>query len=77
MYINKDIIFHDLKNDVYPVISRRYKKSVNTIRCDIRRATTCMYYECDVNRLRDYFGVSGSQNPTVKEVIYTILSKIG
>ena len=76
MYINKDLMFHDLQNSVYPIVARKHKKTVNTIRCNIRHATTCMYCDCDIERLQKYFGLLDDDPPTVKEVIYTVLEKI-
>jgi len=40
------------------------------------RATECMYYECDSERLKRYFGFYDDKKPTAKTVIFTVLSKI-
>ncbi len=76
VYRNKNLIMEDLQKDVYPIISDIYKKSVNTIRCNIRRATECMYCECDIKKLNEYFGIIDDERPSTKDVIYTVLSKI-
>ena len=76
MYMNKELMFCDLQNSVYPIIARKHKKTVNTIRCNIRHSTTCMYCDCDIEILKKYFGLLDDDPPTVKEVIYTVLEKI-
>ncbi len=76
VYRNKKLIMENLQKDVYPIISEIYKKSVNTIRCNIRHATECMYCECDIKKLNEYFGIIDDERPSTKDVIYTVLSKI-
>lgn len=78
LYISNNINLHinNLQKEVYPIIANIYHESANTIKCDITRATTCMYCECDIKTLNKYFGVLDDEKPTVKKVIYTILDKI-
>lgn len=76
VYRNRNLIMENLQKDVYPIISEIYKKSVNTIRCNIRHATECMYCECDIKKLNEYFGIIDDERPSTKDVIYTVLSKI-
>lgn len=38
-----------LERDIYPVLSKKYGESIHNIKCSINRATTSMYYECDIN----------------------------
>jgi len=64
VYRNKNLIMENLQKDVYPIISDIYKKSVNTIRCNIRRATECMYCECDIKKLNEYFGIIDDERPS-------------
>lgn len=76
MYINKDLMLDNLQRDIYPIVSKKYNKSVHNIKCNITRATDCMYYECDSERLKDYFGFYDDTKPTAKTVVFTILNKI-
>lgn len=43
-----------LEKDVYPIIAKKYKKSVNNIKCNIINATNTMYYDCNEETLDNY-----------------------
>ncbi len=76
MYLNRGAMLDNLQKDVYPIISKMHNKPIHNIKCDITRATECMYYECDNERLKKYFGFYDDKKPTAKTVIFTILNKI-
>lgn len=76
IYINRELMLDNLKKDVYPIIAKKYGKSVHNIKCNINRATECMYYECDSARLRKYFGLYDDTKPTSKTVMFTVLNRI-
>ena len=64
-----------LERDIYPVLSKKYGESIHNIKCSINRATTSMYYECDVNKLKNIF-ILDDIKPSVKTIIDTIVNKI-
>lgn len=67
----------NLKKDIYPFLYEKYKKSYNNIKSNINKATEIMYYECDENRLKEYFNVSSIiEKPKPKYVIAYIVKKI-
>lgn len=72
----EDHEYSDLKNDIYPIIAKKHNKTVHNIKCNINSATTNMYYECETERLKDYFCLDYDVKPKVKTVINTILNKI-
>ncbi len=76
MYLNRGSMLDNLQKDVYPIISQMYNKPIHNIKCDITRATECMYYECESERLKKYFGFYNDTKPTAKTVIFTVLNKI-
>lgn len=76
MYLNRGSMLDNLQKDVYPIISKMHNKPIHNIKCDITRATECMYYECDSERLKKYFGFYNDTKPTAKTVIFTVLNKI-
>ena len=76
IYINRELMLDNLQQEIYPILSKRYNKTVHNIKCNITRATECMYYECDSSRLKDYFGFYDDTKPTAKTVMFTVLNKI-
>lgn len=75
MYNNPEC-YENLTKDVYPIIAKKYNKSINNVKCNIISATNAMFYECDENRLKDYFSFYTICRPKPKLVIYTILNKL-
>lgn len=76
LYKNKESYFDNLSKDIYPIIAKKYDKSVNTIKCNIIRATDIMYYECNIERLKSYFKFYTDSKPKPKLVAFTILNKL-
>lgn len=76
IYSSKDQMRDNLQKEIYPIISQKYNKTVHNIKCNINRATDCMYYECDSERLKKYFGFYDDAKPTAKIVAFTVLNKI-
>lgn len=66
----------NLNKNIYPIIAKKYHKSVNNIKCNITSATNSMFYECDEDRLKKYFNFYTVCRPKPKVVIYTVLNKI-
>lgn len=85
LYLTESILYiykegmqteRNLEGNVYPIIASLYNKSVNNVKCNIRRATDCMYSDCEMKKLQKYFGLVDDEKPTAKEVIFTVLNKI-
>ena len=66
----------NLKSTIFPILEKKYKKSINTIKADITHAIKMMYYECEEFIVLDYFQYLDMAKPTLKEVITTIIEKI-
>ena len=75
IYSNSDCS-ENLNKNIYPILAKKYHKSINTIKCNITTATNCMFYECDENRLKNYFNFYTPCRPKPKLVIYTVLNKL-
>lgn len=71
---NYDIF--NLKEEIYPIVAKRYNKSIHNIKCDINKANDYMYKICKKERIKEYFKFFDDSKPTVKNVIYTILNKV-
>lgn len=65
-----------LEKDIYPIISKKHKKSINNIKTNIINASDLMYYDCEAETLKEYFKIIDGEKPTPKTIIITILDKI-
>lgn len=68
--------FKILEKDIYPKISAIYNESVHNIKCRINCATSEMYYNCEIERLKSYFNFYTDTKPNTKTIINTIIKKI-
>lgn len=76
MYINQDNMIDNLQSNIYPVIAKKYHKTIINIKSSINKATECMYYECDAEKLQDYFKFYDDTKPTIKQVIFAVINRI-
>ncbi len=67
---------NNLQNILYPLIAKKYGKSAYNIKSSVHKATECMYYECDINKLQKYFRFYEDTKPTVKEVIFAVSNNV-
>lgn len=73
---NPDKELEKLEKTIYPIISKKHRKSINTIKCSINRATTYMYCQCEIERLKKYLAFYIDKKPNIKTIITTIINKI-
>ena len=66
----------NLSKIIYPILAKKYKKTVNTIYGNIKQAINSMFDNCPKKVLKNYFNFNCLIKPRPKEVIYTILNKI-
>lgn len=66
----------NLEKAIYPIIAKYYNESVHNVKCNINRATTSMYYECEIEKLKKYFCLNTDKKPKIKTIINTIINKI-
>lgn len=76
LYNNDSMEGIKLEKEIYPIISKKYKKTVNNIKTNIINATDLMYYDCDSEILNQYFRICDDEKPTPKTVILTILNNL-
>lgn len=76
LYKSKNTFAGNLKKEIYPIIAKRYNKSIDTIYCDIKLSTRNMILDCKEEKIIKYFSYSYFVTPKVKEIILTILNKI-
>lgn len=76
MYSRQNSMVDNLQTSIYPIIAKKYNKTIHNIKSSINKATECMYCECDGAKLEDYFHFNYDTKPTVKQVVFTIINKI-
>lgn len=75
-YYKNNIYNINLKKEIYPIISKKYHKTINAIKASISQATSIMYYEVSESDLSNYFGYHIINKPKPKDIIFAILEKI-
>lgn len=73
---SKNYISFNLKGDIFHIISKKFDKSVNTIKCNITQATNSMLKRCSKSDIKDYCNFIDYYKPTVKQIIETILDNL-
>lgn len=65
-----------LEKNIYPIVAKKYKKTVNNIKTNIINVCDLMCYDCKDEVLKVYFGDTFSRKPTPKIIMITILNKL-
>ena len=66
----------NLLKDIYPIVAKKYGKTVNNIRCNIRNATDIMYFDNEEEVIKKYLENYKNCKFGSKIVIDAILEKI-
>ena len=66
----------NLEKEIYPIIAKKYGKTINSIKCNIINATDIMVYECEEEKLLEYLGYYDFSKPGPKKIIESIIVKI-
>lgn len=77
-YIYKNYGIYDENSiaEVYPIIAKKYNKTVNNIKCNITRATSIMFCECEEKKLKEYLGMCTLPKTGSRVIIQTIINKL-
>lgn len=70
------IALTSLQNNFYPIVAKKYNKTVHDVKNCIISATNAMYYECNIEKLKEYFHLLDDEKPSIKKVVYTIANRI-
>lgn len=73
---NPDKYLENLEKNVYSEFAKSNNTSIHNIKCNITRANNMMYAECEIEKLKKYFGFTNDVKPKVKTVINTIVNKV-
>lgn len=75
-YYKTNIYDINLNKDIYPIISKKYHKTINSIKTSIFQSISIMYYEIDETVLSNYFRYTITSKPKCKDIIFKVLQKI-
>lgn len=70
------IALKSLQDNFYPIVAKKYGKTAHDIKNCIIAATNAMYYECNIENLKEYFHLVDDEKPSIKTVVYTIANKL-
>lgn len=76
IYINYSIYDDTSYAEVYSIIAKKYNKSVNTLKCNISRATSIMFCESEEAKLKSYLAICTLPKTGYRIIIQTILNKL-
>ena len=76
LYSVKRFYNFNLESEIYPSIANKYGVCSNTIKSNIINSTDKMFYDCDEEVLKSYFGMYLMLKPGPKLVIRTVLKKL-
>ncbi len=76
LYTARDYCDENLEGKIYPVVAKKFEKTINNIKTNIKNATDIMYYECEEEVLRKYLGHCYFSKPKPKEVMLNVLKRI-
>ncbi len=76
LYKLKDYYDDNLEKDIYPIVAKKYGKTIHNIKMDIIYATNIMYCEAKEEKLMKYLKIYEPYKPGPKRIITTILGKI-
>lgn len=65
-----------LEKDIYPIIAEKNCTTINTVKCDIIKATNRLKNDVDQLKLKEYFGYFLDMKIKPKLVMITVLNKI-
>lgn len=75
-YENQNSFDENTIKSIYSILAKKYNKSENNIKCNITRATSIMFCECEENKLKKYLGLCSLPKTDSKIIIQTVLNKI-
>ena len=66
----------NLNSDIYPILSKKYGRSINNIKSNIYYSTNMMYYDTEANQLSKNIGLNIDFKPKLRDIMVSILQKV-
>lgn len=67
----------NLSKDIYPIIAKKYNAKIQTVKCDIIQASAISYYECEQEKMEEYFGLELNSKPKTKDIMFAVMRNLG
>lgn len=67
---------YNLNEMVYPILAKKYRKTIQNIKCNIVNSTNIMVCECEEKKLLEYLGYFDYVKPSPKKIIETVINKL-
>ena len=66
----------NLSKEIFPILSIKYNKPINTIHNDIKHAINNMYFDCEEEILKKYFYYFELEKPKLKNLIFKVINNL-
>lgn len=66
----------NLSKEIFPILSIKYNKPINTIHNDIKHAINNMYFDCEEEILKKYFNYFELEKPKLKNLIFKVINNL-
>ena len=67
---------YNLERNIYPIVAKKYHKTMHNVKCNIINSTDNMVYDCLEEKLNKYLGFYTYSKPGPKKIIYAIINKL-
>lgn len=76
LYVAIDYYNYNFEKDIYPIIAKKYGKSVNNIKTNIKNANEIMYFDNEEKKIMNYLETQRKTKPHTKQIVKAVLKKI-
>ncbi|MBR3325558.1 MAG: hypothetical protein IKG14_05925 [Clostridia bacterium] len=74
--VDKKMIVKNFKNNIYPLIAKKYETKPENVLWCISKMIKLMYLNTDNKKIKEYFNIENGENPSTKAFILYISYKI-
>lgn len=74
MYKQNKIYDVNLTKEIFPILCKKYNKSIDTIHSNMKKSIDIMYYDCDEIIIEQYLAYKGK--PSLKKLLIKIIENV-
>lgn len=68
--------FNNFEHRIFPIVAKVHHTSVSNVKSSINNATIYMYRDCNIEKLKEYFGFYEDIKPSVKTVALEVYNRV-